>query len=120
MCAIGGTLDTNVTYRRDKKLFAGVLGVNSRAQGPTSNCLGGDNCQQHMILSDHKSAHNGVRSIELAVQVWQCKDAEFGSKAATYVCTDSFERTLMVPGADAVPAMRQHDSHLPLPLVCEL
>jgi hypothetical protein len=23
MCAVGGTLDTNVTYRRDKKLFAG-------------------------------------------------------------------------------------------------
>lgn len=23
MCAIGGTLDTNVSYRRDKKLFAG-------------------------------------------------------------------------------------------------
>jgi hypothetical protein len=23
MCAVGGTLDTNVSYRRDKKLFAG-------------------------------------------------------------------------------------------------
>jgi hypothetical protein len=23
MCAVGGTLDTIVTYRRDKKLFAG-------------------------------------------------------------------------------------------------
>jgi hypothetical protein len=30
MCAVGGTLDTNVTYRRDKKLFAGMLRAEMR------------------------------------------------------------------------------------------
>jgi hypothetical protein len=34
MCAVGGTLDTNVSYRRDKKLFAGLCATFLQANGP--------------------------------------------------------------------------------------
>uniref|UniRef100_A0A383W322 Rhodanese domain-containing protein n=1 Tax=Tetradesmus obliquus TaxID=3088 RepID=A0A383W322_TETOB len=62
MCAVGGTLDTNVTYRRDKKLFADP----ERAFGRESRSL-----KAIFELYDAGWSLNNIRHVEGGFQQWK-------------------------------------------------